>query len=99
MKIGDKVWVITQDDDDGLMMSLPEVPQHGQIVAENRIYIESYRVLIDNDFLNISPSNIFLSEDLAWMEWKYRMENKSLEIQKMIDNRFHVWYNSSTRKG
>jgi len=92
MKIGDKVWVITQDDDDGLMIALPEVPKHGQIVAVDRIYIESYRVLVDNDFLYISSSssNIFPSEDLAWMEWKCRMKNKSLEIQKMIDKRFHV---------
>lgn len=89
MKIGDKVWVITQDYDDGLMVALPEVPRHGQIVAVDKVYIESYRVLVDNDFLHVSPSDIFLSEDIAWVEWKRRMENKCLEIEEMIDNYSH----------
>ena len=31
MKIGDKVWVIVQDEDDGVMMALPQIPQEGYI--------------------------------------------------------------------
>jgi hypothetical protein len=90
MKIGDKVWVITQADDDGLMVALPEVPKSGTINSTEWCREkEFYYVRVDNDTLYVWPSNIFLSEDIAWAEWKYRMKNKSLEIQKMIDNRSH----------
>lgn len=104
MKIGDKVWIILQCGsplsfgsvpyDDGRNIRLPDIPQHGKIVAVSKIYIESHRVLVGRCSLLVSFSDTFLSEDSAWAEWKYRMKNKCVEIEESIDNiiekRFHV---------
>ena len=90
MKIGDKVWVIVQDSVEGYegnIIALPEVPQHGQIVAIEEVHMVGYCVLLDNDFLYISPSDIFLSENIAWVSWESRMRSKCEEIQKRIDKR------------
>ena len=90
MKIGDKVWVIVQDIDDGRNIALPEIPQHGQIIAieiGHVGHIKNYYVWVDNDSLHIYPSNIFLSEDIAWASWESKMRSKCEEIQKKIDKR------------
>jgi bifunctional DNA-binding transcriptional regulator/antitoxin component of YhaV-PrlF toxin-antitoxin module len=100
MKIGDKVWVIVQDEDDGVMMALPQIPQEGYIadieninesntlnISNERHVGEVYYIVVDNDSLNISPSNIFLSENIAWVSWESKMRSKCEEIQKRIDKR------------
>jgi hypothetical protein len=97
MKIGDNVWVIVQDEDDGVMMALPQIPQKGYIVDIENVNISNtlnigncrhvgdvYYILVDNDYLYISPSNIFLSEDIAWDSWESKMRSKCKEIQKKI---------------
>jgi len=89
MKIGDKVWVIVQDSVEGYegnIIALPEVPQHGQIVAIEEVHMVGCCVLLDNDFLYISPSDIFPSEEMAWVEWERRMKNKCVEIEKITEN-------------
>ena len=85
MKIGDKVWVITQDYDDGLMMALPQIPQEGKIVDIYNVYVgEVYYVLVDNDILYIRPENIFDTEDAAWALWESLMKDKCNMIQTKI---------------
>jgi hypothetical protein len=96
-----------QDEDDGVMMALPQIPQEGYIadieninesntlnISNERHVGEVYYIVVDNDSLHISPSNIFLSENIAWVSWESRMRSKCEEIEKMIykeiDKRFHV---------
>lgn len=89
MNIGYKVWVITQDDDDGLMLALPDIPREGIVTFLNPrpdlgANVIDYCVFVDNDSLSICETDIFATENAAWTSWELRMTEKCEMIKRKI---------------